>query len=173
MKKNMISILILALLIVNVALTAVMMFSVMGTMKKTSRLIDGIASALSLEVADTADSGEETVADVSMDDIEVYAIADQMTISLAKGADGQTHYCLVSVSLSLNKQDPDYEKYSPTLADKEDLIKSEIFSVIQSHSIEEAESNPDMLREEILNRIQQMYGSKFVYNVVFRDIMFS
>ena len=31
MKKNMISILVLALLIVNVALTAVMMFSVMGT----------------------------------------------------------------------------------------------------------------------------------------------
>ena len=54
-----------------------------------------------------------------------------------------------------------------------DLIKSEIYNVIQSHPIEEAESNPELLRQEILERIQQMYGSKFVYNVVFRDIMFS
>lgn len=173
MKKNMISIIVLALLIVNVVLTSIMMFSVMGTMKKTSRLIDGIASALSLEVADASASDDETTAEISMDDIEVYAIADQMTISLAKGADGESHYCLVSVSLSLNKQDPDYEKYGATVSEKEDLIKSEIFSVIQSHSIEEAESNPDMLREEILARIQKMYGSKFIYNVVFRDIMFS
>ncbi len=173
MKKNMISILVLALLVVNVALTAIIMFSVMGTMKKTARLIDGISSALALEVADPAAQGEASEEAVTMDDIDVVQIPEQMTISLAKGADGETHYCLVSVSLSLNKKDPDYEKYQPTLADKMDLIKSEIYNVIQSHPIEEAESNPEMLRQEILERIQDMYGSKFVYNVVFRDIMFS
>lgn len=173
MKKNMISILILALLVVNVALTSVMMFSVMGTMKKTAKLIDGISSALSLEVADaSAADGEETVS-VAMDDIQVYQIEDAMTISLAKGADGEPHFCIVSVSLSLNKKDPDFSKYSGTVSEKEDLIKSEIFSVIQAHTIEEAESNPDMLRQEILERIQGLYGSKFIYNIVFRDIMFS
>ncbi len=174
MKKNMISILILALLIVNVALTAVMMFSVMGTMKKTAKLIDGISSALALEVGTPGDATEEAAQSVSVDDISVYQIEDSMTISLAKGADGEAHYCIVSVSLSLNTKDPDYEKYGANIGDKVDLIKSEIFSVIQSHPIEEAESNPDMLRQEILERIQSMYGgSKFVYNVVFRDIMFS
>lgn len=173
MKKNMISILILALLIVNTVLTAILMFSVMGTMKKTARLIDGISSALSLEVADVSEAGEGPAEEILMEDIEVIQIPDQMTISLAKGADGETHYCLVSVSLSLNKKDPDYEKYQPMVESNLDLIKSEIFSVIQSHPIEEAESNPDMLRQEILERIQTMYGSKFIYNVVFRDIMFS
>lgn len=173
MKRNMLTIIILALLVVNVALTAIMMFSVTGTMKKTAKLVDGICEALSLEMTDPA-APEEAAADaVAIDAIEVYAIEDQMTISLAKGADGETHYCLVSVSLSINTQDPDYEKYGATVADKEDLIKSEIFSVIQSHPIEEAESNPDMLRQEILERIQKMYGSTFIYNVVFRDIMFS
>ncbi len=173
MKKNMISILILALLIVNVALTAVMMFSVMGTMKKTARLIDGISSALSLEIAGPDSAEAEGDDAVAMEDISVYKIEDQMTISLAKGADGDPHYCLVSVSLSLNMKDPDYEKYQPTLAEKEDLIKSTIFEVIQAHPIEEAASNPDMLRQEILERLQGMFNSKFIYNVVFRDIMFS
>jgi len=173
MKKNMLSILILALLIVNVALTSVMMFTMMGTNKKTARLIDGISTALSLEIADPTQEGVEETSEVAMEDIKVYQIPDQLTIGLAKGADGKSHYCVVSVSLSLNTKDPDYEKYNETLGDNVDMIKDKIFQVVGSHTIEEAESNTDGLREEILEALQQMYGSKFIYNIVFRDIMFS
>ncbi|MCR4866978.1 MAG: flagellar basal body-associated FliL family protein [Lachnospiraceae bacterium] len=173
MKKNMLSVLILALLIVNVALTSIMMFTMMGTNKKTAKLIDGISTALSLEITDPSEEGAEAEAEVAMEDIKVYQIPDQLTIGLAKGADGKAHYCVVSVSLSLNTKDPDYEKYNATLGDNVDMIKDKIFQVVGSHTIEEAESNTDGLREEILEAIQQMYGSKFVYNIVFRDIMFS
>ena len=173
MKKNMLSVLILALLIVNVALTSIMMFTMMGTNKKTAKLIDGISTALSLEITDPSATGTEEVAEVAMEDIKVYQIPDQLTIGLAKGADGKAHYCVVSISLSLNTKDPDYEKYSATLNDNQDMIKDKIFQVVGSHTIEEAESNTDGLREEILEAIQQMYGSKFIYNIVFRDIMFS
>ncbi|MBO4845659.1 MAG: flagellar basal body-associated FliL family protein [Lachnospiraceae bacterium] len=173
MKKNMLSILILALLIVNVALTSVMMFTMMGTNKKTARLIDGISTALSLEIADPTQEGVEESSEVAMEDIKVHQIPDQLTIGLAKGADGKSHYCVVSISLSLNTKDPDYEKYSETLSDNEDMIKDKIFQIVGSHTIEEAESNTDGLREEILEALQSMYGSKFIYNIVFRDIMFS
>lgn len=173
MKKNMLSILILALLVVNVALTSVMMFTMMGTNKKTARLIDGISTALSLEIADPTQEGVEETSEVAMEDIKVYQIPDQLTIGLAKGADGKSHYCVVSVSLSLNTKDPDYEKYNETLGDNVDMIKDKIFQVVGSHTIEEAESNTDGLREEILEALQSMYGSKFIYNIVFRDIMFS
>ena len=46
MKKNLISVIILALLIVNIVLTAIMMFSVTGASKKTAALVDNIATAL-------------------------------------------------------------------------------------------------------------------------------
>ena len=173
MKKNMLSVLILGLLIVNVALTGILLFSTMGTTKKTNKLIDGISTALSLEITYPAAAEEESTTEVAMEDIEIYQIADSMTIGLSQGADGKAHYCIVSVSLTLNKQDPDYEKYQPTLKTNEDMIKDKIFQVVGSHPIEEAESNQDGLRQEILEAIQGMYGSKFVYNVVFRDIMFS
>lgn len=173
MKKNMLSVLILALLIVNLALTAIMMFCMMSTTKKTNKLIDGISTALSLEIASPDDEAATTETEVAMEDIEIYQIADQMTIGLAKGADGKSHYCLMSVSLSINKKDPDYEKYQPTLSTSEDIIKDLIFQVVGSHPIEEAESNQDGIREEILEAIQKQYNSKFVYNVVFRDIIFN
>lgn len=175
MKRNMLSIIIMALLIINIVLTTIMMFSMVGTNKKTAKLIDGISTALSLEIQDnTATEGTDGAAEeVSIEDIAVYKIEDAMTIGLAKGADGNPHYCIVSVSLSLNTKDPDYERLQPKLAENEDLIKDKIFQIIGSHSIEEADSNQDGLRQEILEELQKMYGSKFIYNIIFRDIMFS
>ena len=66
MKKNLISIVILALLIVNIALTAIMMFSVTGTAKKTSALVDDIATAINLELTGGGGSGEPVKAVVPM-----------------------------------------------------------------------------------------------------------
>ena len=55
MKKNLISIIILALLIVNIVLTSIMMFSVMGSSKKTTALVNDIASVLDLELKGSGD----------------------------------------------------------------------------------------------------------------------
>ena len=59
MKKNMLSILILALLIVNIVLTAIMMFSVTGTAKKTSALIDDISAAINLDLKNQSATSTE------------------------------------------------------------------------------------------------------------------
>ena len=48
MKKNLLSIVILALLIVNLVLTSIMMFSVTSTNKKTGAVVADIASILKL-----------------------------------------------------------------------------------------------------------------------------
>ena len=46
MKKNLMTVLILALLIVNIALTGVMLVSIVGTNKKTAQLVDNITTAV-------------------------------------------------------------------------------------------------------------------------------
>ena len=50
MKKNLLSILILVLLLVNIALTSVMMISVIGTNKKNAELVTSIAAVMNLEL---------------------------------------------------------------------------------------------------------------------------
>lgn len=168
MKRNMLSVLILALLIVNIALTGFMMFSVLGTSKKTSALIDDISTALSLELKNQeAITTEASVADVPIEDIETYPIEEELTIPLAVGADGKAHYYLVSVTLSLNMKDADYKKYGATVAAQENLIKGEIVSVISSHTLEEIQEDVDSIRMEILQKIQSLYHSKFIFNVTF------
>lgn len=168
MKKNMISILILALLIVNIVLTAIMMFSVVGTARKTSALIDNITAAINLELDNQrGTSTEATVIEVPIEDIEVYKVEEELTIPLTAGADGKNHYYLVSVALSLNMKDDDYKKLKDTIADREELIKGEIISVIGSYTVEELQEGTDGVRMEILSRIQKLFGSEFIFNVTF------
>lgn len=172
MKKNLLSILILALLIVNLVFSTVIMISVTSTNKKTAAVIGDIAKILNLEL-ESGKAGEE-VAEVSIDDTAVYDIADQMTIPLKKGADGKDHFALVSVTLAMDMNHDDYETYgaAETMATKESLIKGLIVEAFGDYTMEQIQAdNGDAVREDILKRIQTMFDSEFIYKVTFRDII--
>ena len=174
MKKNLISVIILALLIVNIVLTAIMMFSVTGASKKTAALVDNIATALNLELSSgTEGAGAEEA--VSMADTETYSFAEPMTIPLKKNeGEDKDHYCVVSIPLSINTKADGYQEYgsADSLATLEGLIKDEINSVFAHYTAEEARDNQEAIKKEIIGRIQTMFDSKFIYNVSFGDIMF-
>ena len=172
MKRNLISILILALVVVNVVLTAIMMFSVTGTSKKTAALVDNISQAIALELVDPNAASVATGPAVPMDQVEIYNIADSMTIPLRIGEDGQQHYCVAEVALSINTKDKDYKTYGSDLSGRESLIKSEIINVISGHTLEEAQADQEGLRAEILSAIQRMFNSQFVFGVSFSSIMY-
>ena len=84
MKKNLLSIIILALLIVNLVMTSVMMISVTGTNEKTAAIVTDIASVLKLELNQGTETGESAEA-VSLENTEAYDLPDEMTIPLLKG----------------------------------------------------------------------------------------
>lgn len=167
MKKNLISIIILALLIVNIVLTAIMMFSVTSTATKTSALVDNITRALNLELTAKGDAGASAV---PISDIATYDIAE-MTIELQQDAEGEQHFFVGSITLSMNTKDKDYKTYGGDMESRESLIKSEITDVISSYTVEDARSNQDTIKSEILERIQTLFNSEFVFNVAFSDIL--
>lgn len=172
MKKNLLSIVILALLIVNLVLTSIMMFSVMSTNKKTAAVVTNIASVLQLELG----GEEEEVANaVSMENTAVHNISSDMTILLTKApsADGESkdHYALVAVSLSMDTTHEDYETYGPTIADKESLIIGEITDVIGKYTADEVQPRSEEIKDEILTRIQELFGSEFIYDVTFSKLI--
>lgn len=172
MKKNLISIVILALLIVNIVLTAIMMFSVVGTSRKTAALVDNIATALNLELAANGNGEEDEAVSVPMADIATYDVAggEKMTIQLKSDGDEQ-HFCIVSVTLSMNTKDKAYKKFGETLSERDTLIKGEIFDVFGQYTVEDAKNNQEEIKDKILERIQTMFDSEFIFNVVFNDIM--
>lgn len=175
MKKNLISIVILALLIVNVILTAIMMFSIVGESRKTAALVNNIATALDLELTAGGEGEEAEEADIPMSDIETYDIAEKMTIPLKvevneEGQEEQ-HYFIAKVTLSMNTKDKGYKEYGGEMESRESLIKGEITDIISNHTLEDARNGQDQIKEEILTKIQQMFDSEFIFNVSFSDTM--
>ena len=168
MKKNLLAVIILALLIVNLVLTAIVMFSTVSANKKTVALVNDIAAVLDLELT----SSPEVVSAVSIADTEVYNIADAMTVALRPSADGKEHYCMCEVSFSINKADPDYAEMSAMVAGQESKIRSIIIAVIGQYTKEDAQANQTAIEQEILAQVQQMFGSQFIFEAYFRDIKF-
>ena len=171
MKKNLMSVVILALLVVNLILTGIMMFSCVSANKKTAALVNDIASVLDLELTGGGSNTEE-VAAVSVADTEIYNIADAMTVALRPSEDGKEHYCMCEVSFSMNKTDEDYETMSPMVATQESKIRSIIIGVIGGYTKEEAQANQKAIENAILEQVQQMFGSNFIYEAYFRDVKF-
>jgi len=169
MKKNLLSVLILALLIMNVILTAVMMFSITSTNKKTAAIVDDIAGIIKIELEGGTTATTDTV--VSMADTEVYDL-DTMTVSLKQSPDGTDHYVSLSISISMNMKDADYATYGgEAIATKASIIKGIINDAFSQYTMEDikAQSNYDTVRADILARIQAKFASKFIYDVIFSD----
>ena len=171
MKKNILSILILALLIVNIVLTSIMMFSVVGATKKTTQLVTDIASVLKLELR--GEDGE--VVTVPMEQTDVYNITD-LTIELQPSDDGSSHWCLLGVALSMNTKDKGYKSFgdAESMEAKRSLLTEAIFDVIGSYKLEDLKggNGEEEAKEEILRRIQSMYDSQFIFRVSFSDIKY-
>ena len=167
MKKNLLSIIILALLVVNIVLSAIMMISVTSASKKTAALVADISTIIGLEIDGLPKTG--AAGTVSQQDTVVYTLSNtEMTIPLKVGADGKTHYAVGKVSLSINSTHEDYETYyTEDFSSKEGLIEDIIFSVLANYTMEEASGNPTQIKAEILQKIQELYGSDFIFGVSF------
>ena len=93
MKKNLISVIILALVFVNFVLTALLVFTVLPETKKANKMIEDVCAAIDLELNSGAASG---TSNVPIDQIEDFALngGESMTISLATDENGKSHYAV-------------------------------------------------------------------------------
>ena len=124
MKKNILTIIIMASCLLNLILTAVIVFAVVPTMNKTSQLVDKVATAIDLE------TDEEASGDYSIDNLEPYSIAfeNKQTINLKPDeGDNTSHFAVLEgVTISFNKEAEDYkevsERYEFLKGQHDDLI---------------------------------------------------
>ncbi len=178
MKKNLLSIIILALLVVNLAMTGFMLLSVMTTNSQTAKLISDIAAALQLEANGGSDGGFSGSAsgNVPVTDLATFNLSgdDEMKINLKAGEDGKSHVMVVDVVFSMNTASPDYATMGTEekLASMKELMKAQVNNVIAKYSMEEIQANTPGIQQEILEAIQELFGSNFIYDVSFSQVIF-
>lgn len=180
MKKNLLSILILVLLIVNIALTTVMMISVTGTNKKTGELVTSIATVLNLELYNP---GGIPLAEVPLSETETYTMAEIMVplkSSVVVKEDGSTeistkqNYIMFTTTLYQNTKHEDYKKFggAEKMAELESQIQVVITDVVRAYTLEECRENFDVIKDEILAEIQKMFDSNLIFKIGISGLKF-
>lgn len=163
MKKNLLTVFILALCILNVVLGAVIVFTVVPTTIRTNNLISKVASAIDLEIESTA---EKDVPEVDIADLEVYPVPDDIIINLKKEEnDTNSHYASVSVDLSINTKSEDYKTLNPTIETNVSKIKEIISDEFSKYTVNTVTENKENIKSEILRRIQEYFKSDFIVSI--------
>ena len=168
MKKNMISIIILALLVVNIAMSAIMMFTIIPANKKTIALVDQVAGAIKLDTAGTsADGSDQSSGTPSLADTATGTIPDSQTFQLKNGEDGKDHYLVCNVAILMDTTHADYETYGADLIDsRQSLILNALSETIGQYTYEDAQAlGQTGIQQACLERLQEVFNSKFIYQV--------
>ncbi len=164
MKKYLITVITLALVVVNLVLTVILTITILPETKKANELITKVCSAIDLDL----ESGSATSnANIPIDQIDVYNIEDQQTINLKSSGDGKDHFAMITVSISMDKKNKDYKDLQPEVENKVELIKGEINNIVSQYTIDEIKDNQSAVQNEILKDLQKMFGSDFIVAVGF------
>lgn len=165
MKKNLMSVLILALVVANLILTAILMISVVPQTKKANELVTKVCSAIDLELEG---GKEKSTIDIPMDQLETVKIAngDSLTINL-KSENDRKSYAKISISLAVDKKNKGYKKGLEAITANEDIIKNEIIKIVSNYTVDDMRDGQKELQDEVLVSLRKLFDSDFIVSVAF------
>jgi flagellar FliL protein len=157
-----------------------MMFSVMGASKKTAQLVTNIATVLNIELEGNKKEEEE---------VQIVSVADTITLDIDKlniplkkatvmnsdgtmGVEKNAHMCQVEVTFLINSKAESFAAYKDTYSTYTSMLQGVITEVFGNHTLDEVQSSPEKIKEEILAKIVSDYQLDFIYRVVFKSIYY-
>ena len=164
MKKNILTIITMAAVLVNLILTVVLVFSIVPAMNKTSNLVNKVASVIDLEIEDPDAADQE----YSVDDLETYTktYEDQVNINLKReDGDNEPHYAqLKGFVISFNSKAEDYSSVSESIQDNDVYVDDIVKETISGYTATTA-TDQVKIKTEIVKKIQEKYNTKAVVEV--------
>ena len=169
MKKNLITVIILALCVVNLILNVMLVFVCMPSAKKTNNLITEIASVLNLEL----ESKGEDQPKVALKDMQTYDVVAQVvnlkdsSDATADGEEAESHYVQLGLTLGLDGSSKDYDDLNAVLS--AGSVFDVARNIIQNYTFEEIKSQEvqNDIKKQILEGLQEKYGTQCIYSVSF------
>lgn len=162
MKKNILTIVIMAATLINLILSAVLVFSVMPAMNKTSSLVDKVASVIDLEIEDSDGSSQ----DYTMNDLLPYTITydTSVKINLQQGSDGKAHYAVLDgIVVWLNQKADDYSDVNATITQTDAYVQDIVKETIAEYTVEQIDQ--EKIKSEAVKKLQEKYNTKSIVNV--------
>ena len=168
MKKNLMSVIILALVFANFVLTAILMFTVLPQTKKANQLIEDVCSAIDLELNSGAAAGTSNLP-------QDYALNDgeDNKFSFKTDDNGKQGVLVCNISISLNNKSTGYETYGADMSQIADRILGEFSSILGTYTMAEYNKNKEDINNEILSSLQEKFGADFIVGINFKSALTS
>ena len=154
MKRNMLSIVILAATLINLTLSAVLIFTVIPKAKRTDALIEKIVAAVELE---TESGIGKNYGEILPADQDEYTFSEKV-VNLKSTGD-KVSIAQVSITITLNKKHDDYATIQPLIQSKENKIVNAVGSVLSDYTSAEVSLYADDINKDALVKIQEIFQS--------------
>ena len=179
MKKNLLSIIILFLLIVNISLTSVMMFSLVLPNQRALALMTDVATVLRLELPAAGIGGDYVAPEVAIANVKSYMVAagEAMMIPLRQGpGEERTRYIMVRASLSMDSKNKGFKSNNEgDLSEVDMMIQNIINRIFGNYTMDDVQDPAvvDMIQKEIILELHALYDSDFIFAVQFTDVKYA
>jgi len=167
-KKSMLNVIILALCLINLVLTAFLTFTLVQTNTKTNSLITHIAEIIDLDVAggtkDTSASSDTS----DLTNIEYLSVTNGEETTITVTYVGQsTHYAVLSVTVGINKSHKDYNEKIETIKTSMALIVSDISNIATTkYTYQTIANNKADFEKDCLAQLQERFQTNCIYSVL-------
>ena len=172
MKKGLINMIAMVLTLVNLILTGLLVFAIVPAMQSTNSVVTKIGEIIDLDAVTKVAGDSDSV---PVDQLAVHTIEEKLTITLADDKSGTPHYAVVYASIYF---DTNNEEYATLITEEskvtqEPMMKAYIDEVLSTYTADElngpdAAKNRDKAVKEIKDKLNKMYGTDVVYEVVLR-----
>ena len=174
MKKSMLNVITLALVLINLALTVLLTFSLVSTNTKTNNLISKVSQIIDLDVGGIEVDGSGNVnGQITINDIEYVDVmsGDSNSITVSYTENGKTHYVVLKVTIGLNKKSRDYETKSTSITNGMKLIVSEVTNEALKYTYSSVSSNKAVIEKNLLTALQNQFQTEMIYSVTLSEIL--
>ncbi len=164
MKKNLVTVIILALCLINLVFNILLVFVFMPSASKTNKLITDIASVLDLEIASL---GEDATFDVS--NLYAFQLEQGTPINLADDGSGTLHVLQYGLTINLDSTASDYSKTNDSMTASTALIYDMVRNILGSYTYAQAiDVNVQKeIKDEILKQLRETFNTDCIYSVSF------
>jgi len=160
MKRNMLAIVILAATLVNLTLSAVLIFTVIPKAKRTDALIEKIVAAVELETE--SGLGKE-YGEILPADQDEYTFTEKV-VNLKPSGDKPV-IAQLSITVTLNKKHDDYLTVQQLITSKENKIIAAAAGVLGGYTSAEVSVYTEDINKAVLAKVQEIFQSDCIIEV--------
>ncbi len=178
MKKSLLTMITLALVLINLLLTAIIAIAIVPEVKNVNSLVSKVAAAIDLnQNGASTEDGSDGSSSVPISDQTMIAIGgdDGLTINL-KASDGDTHIAVVHAQLVMNSKADSYKTNYAALTNESGAAAGQVSQAIQQtvsqYTVDQMQNDQQTVIDACTKAVQNIFDKDFVVGVSFTNVIY-